>query len=43
MNELSQNALVLDWEVVFRGKSADRLLWRPLFQGVREEYVIKPP
>ena len=27
----------------FRGKTADRLLWRPSFQGVREEYGIKPP
>lgn len=27
----------------FRGKTADRLLWRPSFQGVREEYLIKPP
>ena len=27
----------------FRGKTADRLLWHPSFQGVREEYVIKPP
>jgi hypothetical protein len=26
-----------------KAKSADRLLWRPSFQGVREEYVIKPP
>ena len=27
----------------FRGKTADRLLWHPSFQGVREEYGIKPP
>ena len=38
---VGQACVLVDAE--FRGKTADRLLWHPSFQGVREEYGIKPP